>query len=107
MREIFEKALARLDEVGWARDMPRSAPESPTCILGAVSYAVYGNDERWPTLAEKNHPAYEYLRRELIKLHPELEFRSHETAVFGWNDSERTTEEDVRLLLKRGAEEAE
>lgn len=89
MKEIFEGALAVLDERGWTRGAPTS-PGGPVCLGIALTLACKAG-------SVSTH-SQDYVRAQRFLLTAnDLTLLN----VVGWNDAPGRTYEDVVLVLKQ------
>ncbi len=104
---IFLRALGVIDERGWYQG-DYEAADGRVCLVGALSVAVCGR----PWTPEIDADGEEAVCAALARLKDRLVAdgmpRHVADDIAGrWNDDPSTTEEDVRLLLKRAAVELE
>lgn len=88
---VYEEAIKVLDRTGWSKG-EITGRAGTHCVAGAVLYVDYENPLYY---------GWEWIGR-LAKFLPE-----GFSSVPDYNDHPDTTEEDIRLLLKRAAYEEE
>jgi hypothetical protein len=92
-----------LDERGWCQVSFRS-PDGRVCLVEAVNEAIGAGHLPY------DHPAYEALRLAIVDALPGHPVDGYNpwpslarVTLYGWNDRDETSVEDVRLALKHAS----
>jgi len=94
--ETIEKALVEIETHGWHQgdySADTNDETSPVCVLGALNRAMTGKANEF-TLFD---PCVFFFRKEA----------GIEGLMDAWNDASSTTEEDVKLALKKALHKAQ